>query len=219
MRGEDRMKRGVGKVRKALKGKFSPPLGWNIELQIYAIGIGWLLLALPPSESHVRVPPHTAQVAQAFPSRLVNPMELRKGDLVLYSGDLFPTGARKLLSCPKSHSVKRKGKPTHPSAPLRHHSCILFHASYPPQIKLPQIGKGTGMVGSLWSTSKKASSFPTVTCPKDLFLSIFRSYENLKLCLASENPLDVSLDLSSGLLYFKLFLQASVFFPKPQYLF
>ncbi|KAK1548083.1 hypothetical protein Q3G72_027391 [Acer saccharum] len=49
---------------------------------------------------------------------LVDPMAARKGDLVLYSGDLFPTEARKLPSCPRSHSVNRKGKPTHPSAPL-----------------------------------------------------------------------------------------------------
>ncbi|KAK7232841.1 hypothetical protein RIF29_47715 [Crotalaria pallida] len=42
----------------------------------------------------------------------------KKGDLVLYSGDLFPTEARKPPSCPRSHSVNRKGKPTHPSAPL-----------------------------------------------------------------------------------------------------
>ncbi|MCI21807.1 hypothetical protein A2U01_0042977, partial [Trifolium medium] len=39
-------------------------------------------------------------------------------DLVLYFGDLFPTEARKPPSCPKSHFVNRKGKPTHPSAPL-----------------------------------------------------------------------------------------------------
>ncbi|KAJ4969433.1 hypothetical protein NE237_016134 [Protea cynaroides] len=48
----------------------------------------------------------------------VDPMAARKGDLVLYSGDLFPTEARKLPSCPRSDSVNRKGKPTHPSAPL-----------------------------------------------------------------------------------------------------
>lgn len=41
-------------------------IGLNIELQIYAIGLGWLLLALPPYEPHVRVPPHTAQVAKAL---------------------------------------------------------------------------------------------------------------------------------------------------------
>ncbi|KAK8574295.1 hypothetical protein V6N13_097280 [Hibiscus sabdariffa] len=49
---------------------------------------------------------------------LVDPMAARKGDLVLYSGDLCPTEARKLPSCPRSHSVNRKGKPTHPLAPL-----------------------------------------------------------------------------------------------------
>lgn len=43
-------------------------------------------------------------------------MAARKGDLVLYSGDLFPTEARKLPSCPRSHSVNRKGKPTHLSS-------------------------------------------------------------------------------------------------------
>ncbi|KAL9442696.1 hypothetical protein AB3S75_021086 [Citrus x aurantiifolia] len=46
---------------------------------------------------------------------LVDPMAARKGDLVLYSGDLFPTEARKLPSCPRSHFVNRK---PHPSAPL-----------------------------------------------------------------------------------------------------
>ncbi|KAM3203661.1 hypothetical protein P3L10_031287 [Capsicum annuum] len=45
-------------------------------------------------------------------------MAARKGDLVLYSGDIFPTETRKLPSCPRSHSVNRKGKPTHLSAPL-----------------------------------------------------------------------------------------------------
>ncbi|KAH0637751.1 hypothetical protein KY290_015721 [Solanum tuberosum] len=48
----------------------------------------------------------------------VDPMAARKGDLVLYSGDIFPTETRKLPSCPRSHSVNRKGKPTHLSAPL-----------------------------------------------------------------------------------------------------
>ncbi|CAD5197508.1 unnamed protein product [Musa acuminata subsp. malaccensis] len=45
-------------------------------------------------------------------------MAARKGDLVLYSGDLLPTEARKLPSCLRSHSVNRKGKPTHQFAPL-----------------------------------------------------------------------------------------------------
>lgn len=53
-----------------------------------------------------------------LPCSQVDPMAARKGDLVLYSGDLLPTEARKLPSCPRSHSVNRKGKPTHPSAPL-----------------------------------------------------------------------------------------------------
>jgi len=43
----------------------------------------------------------------------------KKGDLSLYFGDLFPTEARKPPLCPKSHSVNRKGKPTHPSASLK----------------------------------------------------------------------------------------------------
>jgi len=42
----------------------------------------------------------------------------QKDDLVLYSGDLFPTEERKPPSCPRSHFVNQKGKPTHPSAPL-----------------------------------------------------------------------------------------------------
>lgn len=37
-------------------------------------------------------------------------MAARKGDLVLYSGDLFLTEAHKLPSCPRSHSVNRKGE-------------------------------------------------------------------------------------------------------------
>lgn len=45
-------------------------------------------------------------------------MAARKGDLMLYSGDLFPIEACKLPSCPRSHSMNRKGKPIHLSAPL-----------------------------------------------------------------------------------------------------
>ena len=98
MRGEGRMERGVGKVRKALTllmGHFdpfffplnpSPPrfwfrkgstqgsyfeaisgvfpypngsckkIGFHIELQIYAIGIGWFLLALPPKNRTCEFP-------------------------------------------------------------------------------------------------------------------------------------------------------------------
>ncbi|KAK7325709.1 hypothetical protein VNO80_33976 [Phaseolus coccineus] len=51
----------------------------------------------------------------------------KKGDLVLYSGDLFPTEARKPPSCPRSHSVNRKGKPTHPSAPLVDRRSVRFY--------------------------------------------------------------------------------------------
>ncbi|MCE2054962.1 hypothetical protein HAX54_041712 [Datura stramonium] len=32
----------------------------------------------------------------------VDPIAARKGDLVLYSGDIFPTETRKLPSCPRS---------------------------------------------------------------------------------------------------------------------
>jgi len=54
-----------------------------------------------------------------LPCLQVDPMAARKnGYLVLYSGDLIPTEPRKPLSCPWSHSVNRKGKPTHPSAHL-----------------------------------------------------------------------------------------------------
>jgi len=50
---------------------------------------------------------------------LVDPMAARKkGDLVLYFGDFFPTEPRKHPTCPRSHSVNRKGIPTHPSAHL-----------------------------------------------------------------------------------------------------
>ena len=37
---------------------------------------------------------------------------------MLYFGDLIPTEACKLQSCPRSHFVTRKGKPTHPPAPF-----------------------------------------------------------------------------------------------------
>ncbi|GFP93544.1 hypothetical protein PHJA_001498800 [Phtheirospermum japonicum] len=45
-------------------------------------------------------------------------MAARKGDLVLYADDVFHTESRRLTSCPISHSVNRKKKPTHLSAPL-----------------------------------------------------------------------------------------------------
>ena len=53
-----------------------------------------------------------------LPCSQVDPMVARKGDLILYSDDLFPIEARKLPSCPRSHSMNRKGKPSHPLAPL-----------------------------------------------------------------------------------------------------
>ncbi|TYH76827.1 hypothetical protein ES332_D04G113800v1 [Gossypium tomentosum] len=59
----------------------------------------------------------------------VDPIAARKGDLVLYSGDLFPTEARKLPSCPRSHSVNRKGKPTHPSAHFVDRCSFMRHLS------------------------------------------------------------------------------------------
>ncbi|CAA3033718.1 Hypothetical predicted protein [Olea europaea subsp. europaea] len=49
---------------------------------------------------------------------LVDPMATRKGELVLFSDNLFPTETHKLPSCPRSHSVNQKRKPTHLSAPL-----------------------------------------------------------------------------------------------------
>ena len=88
----------------------------------------YLLPISPPSFSWVslrfldRLLPNAVPPVFWFPLGLpcsqVDPMAARKGDLVLYSGDLLPTEARKLPSCPRSHSVNRKGKPTHPSAPL-----------------------------------------------------------------------------------------------------
>lgn len=201
-----------GSYFKAISGVFPYPNGFckkikfHIELQIYAIGMGWLLLAPPLRTARASSPAYgssggglsfalrcsQASTARRFwppysvtrdpsqhrqrsldssrPGRLgsklplayltpfplliirypklllgepslfgsssaqcgtpvfwfplglpcsqVDPMAARKGDLVLYSGDLFPTEARKLPSCPRSHSVNRKGKPTHLSAPL-----------------------------------------------------------------------------------------------------
>ncbi|KAF3672009.1 hypothetical protein FXO38_06334 [Capsicum annuum] len=48
----------------------------------------------------------------------VDPMAARKGDLMLYSSDIFPTETRKLPSYPRSYSVNQKRKPTHLSAPI-----------------------------------------------------------------------------------------------------
>ncbi|KAK6803452.1 hypothetical protein RDI58_001236 [Solanum bulbocastanum] len=53
-----------------------------------------------------------------LPCSQVDPMAARKGDLVLYSGDIFPTETRKLPLCLRSHFVNQKGKPTHLSATL-----------------------------------------------------------------------------------------------------
>jgi len=88
----------------------------------------YLLPISPPSFSWVslrfldRLLPNAVPPVFWFPLGLpcsqVDPMAARKGDLVLYSGDIFPTETRKLPSCPRSHSVNRKGKPTHLSAPL-----------------------------------------------------------------------------------------------------
>ena len=95
---------------------------------------------------------------------------------MFYFGDLFPTEPRKPPSCPRSYSVNRKGKPTHPSAhlvdwcgfpkrkvqftrveqsialpPLLKVTCCIRHFfnSFPCCIPLLflRYGKGPGMVG------------------------------------------------------------------------
>ncbi|CAN1159684.1 hypothetical protein LINPERPRIM_LOCUS22151, partial [Linum perenne] len=53
-----------------------------------------------------------------LPCLQIDPIIARKDDLVLYSGDIFPTEAHKFPSCPRSHFVYQKEKPTHPSALL-----------------------------------------------------------------------------------------------------
>ncbi|CAN1249696.1 hypothetical protein LINPERPRIM_LOCUS7215, partial [Linum perenne] len=53
-----------------------------------------------------------------LPCLQIDPIIAREDDLVLYSGDIFPTEAHKLPSCPRSHFVYQKEKPTHPSALL-----------------------------------------------------------------------------------------------------
>ena len=59
-----------GSYFEAISGVFPYPngsckkIGFHIELQIYAIGIGWFLLALPPKNRTCEFPPHTAQVAK-----------------------------------------------------------------------------------------------------------------------------------------------------------
>lgn len=46
-------------------------------------------------------------------------MAARKGDLILYSGDLFTTEAGELPACPREKIMSlQKGKPTHPLALL-----------------------------------------------------------------------------------------------------
>uniref|UniRef100_K4CCK7 Uncharacterized protein n=1 Tax=Solanum lycopersicum TaxID=4081 RepID=K4CCK7_SOLLC len=62
-------------------------------------------------------PPSFSRVSLSLLDRLlpnaVDPMASRKGDLVLYSDDIFPTETRKLPSCPRSDFVNRMGNPTH----------------------------------------------------------------------------------------------------------
>ncbi|CAN4128426.1 unnamed protein product [Withania somnifera] len=66
----------------------------------------YLLPISPPSFSWVSLRFLDRLLPNAVPP--VDPMAARKGDLVLYSGDIFPTETRKLPSW----------KPTHLSAPL-----------------------------------------------------------------------------------------------------
>ncbi|CAN1156745.1 hypothetical protein LINPERPRIM_LOCUS20387 [Linum perenne] len=63
-----------------------------------------------------------------LPCLQVDPMAARKGDLVLYSGDLFPTEARKLPSCPRSHSVYQKGE-AYSSISSSHRSVQFYEVS------------------------------------------------------------------------------------------
>ncbi|CAI8592302.1 unnamed protein product [Vicia faba] len=124
-----------GSYFEAISGVFPYPngsckkIGFHIELQINAIGIGWFLLALPPKNRTCEFPrirlkwrrfahPLAGREERILRAWSTPWQQEKKGDLVLYSGDLFPTEARKPPSCPRSHSVNRKGKPTHPSAPL-----------------------------------------------------------------------------------------------------
>jgi len=68
---------------------------------------------------NVNVVPSRFWFPLGLPCLQVDPMGSRKkGYVVLYSGDLFPTEPRKPPSCPRTYSVNRKGKPTHPSAHL-----------------------------------------------------------------------------------------------------
>jgi len=68
---------------------------------------------------NVNVVPSRYWFPLGLPCLKFEPMAARKkGDLVLYSGDLFPTEASKPPSCPRSRSVTRKGKPTHTPTPL-----------------------------------------------------------------------------------------------------
>ncbi|KAK4372702.1 hypothetical protein RND71_008086 [Anisodus tanguticus] len=98
------------------------PRGWA------GLEASYLLPISPPSFSWVSLHFLDRLLANAvppifwfplgLPCSQVDPMALRKGDLVLYSGDLFRTETRKLPSCPRSYFVNRKGKPTHLSSPL-----------------------------------------------------------------------------------------------------
>ncbi|KAL0391313.1 UNVERIFIED_CONTAM: hypothetical protein Slati_4574900 [Sesamum latifolium] len=79
----------------------------------------YLLPISPPFNNKVSFlrssPYQSSSITSILPLAGSTPWQQEK-DLVLYSGDLFPTEARKLPSCPRSHSVNRKGKPTHLSA-------------------------------------------------------------------------------------------------------
>ncbi|CAN1140644.1 hypothetical protein LINPERHAP2_LOCUS11987, partial [Linum perenne] len=67
-----------GSYFKAISGVFPYPSGsckkirFHIELQIYAIGIGWLLLAPPPKNRTCEFPRIRLKWRRPFPSRLVS---------------------------------------------------------------------------------------------------------------------------------------------------
>ena len=53
----------------------------------------------------------------------------KKGDLVLYSGDLFPTEARKPPSCPRSHTFRKSKGEAYSSISSSRRSVRFYEAS------------------------------------------------------------------------------------------
>lgn len=79
---------------------------------------------------NVNVVPSLFWFPLGLPCLQVDPMAARKkGDLVLYSGDLFPTEARKPPSCPRSHTFRKSKGEAYSSISSSRRSVRFYEAS------------------------------------------------------------------------------------------